>query len=128
MKSGMGNVWCEPEKQVQKAVLTTEDILYDAIDLDLLTPEMTSFYMEAKHNFPSNWYKYDPNLYIKGSKKLDEKDKVLFFLALMEYHVPPRREETHHDKCMRELVYYPRVGIGYRSMLHSAVYKNINSV
>ena len=123
----MGNELCKPEI-VHKEVITTEDILYEAVDLDLLTPEMTSFYMEAKSNFPTNWYKYNPNLYLQNHKKLCKRDKVLFFLALMEYHVPSRRKETRFDKCMRQIVYYPNVGIGYKSMLYAAVNKNINSI
>ena len=56
MRSGMGNELCKPEMVLPPEVITTEDILYEAVDLDLLTPEMTSFYMEAKSNFPTNWY------------------------------------------------------------------------
>lgn len=130
MRSGMGNVWCEPEKQVEarEPVVTTEDILYEAVDMDLLTPEMTGFYMEAKSNFPSNWYKYNPNLYLKDFQKFNKRDKVLFFLALMEYHIPSRRKDTQFDKCMRQIVYYPNVGLGYKQMLHAAVYKNIHHI
>ena len=125
----MGNVWCEPEKQVpEEPLLTTDDILYEACDLGLLRPEMLSFYMASSSNFPKNWYRYNPNLYLKPGQKLNKRDKVLFFLALMEYHVPSRRKESQFDKCMRELVYYPNVGVGYKSMLYAAVHKNINHI
>lgn len=123
----MGNVWCEPVKE-SEPILTTEDILYDAVDMSLLTPEMISFYMGSKSNFPKNWYKYNPNLYLKPTQKLNKRDEVLFFLALMEYHVPSRRKESQFDKCIRQIVYYPNVGIGYKSMLHAAVYKNIHHI
>jgi hypothetical protein len=126
----MGNEWCKPEVQIQKEgeVIETEDILYEAVDMSLLRPEMLSFYMESRSNFPKNWYKYNPNLYLKPEQKLNKKNMVLFFLALMEYHVPSRQKESQFDKCMRELIYYPNVGIGYKSMLHAAVYKNIQHI
>ncbi len=123
----MGNAWCEPVKDPEP-VITTEDILYEASDMDLLKPEMISFYMDLNSNFPYNWYMYNPNLYLRPEQKLNKRDKVLFFLALMEYHVPSKRKETQFDKCMRQIVYYPNLGIGYKSMLHAAVYKNINHI
>ncbi len=124
----MGNVWCEPVKDHPEPVLTTEDILYEACDLGLLRPEMISFYMESSNNFPQNWYMYNPNLYLRPDQKLNTQDSILFFLALMEYHTPPRRKETQFEKCMRQIVYYPNIGIGYKSMLYAAVYKNINHI
>jgi len=126
MSTWLWSWWCRPEEQEPEPVLETEDILYEAIDMSLLTPEMTSFYMDSKSNFPSNWYKYNPNLYI--NQKLNKRDKILFFLALMEYHIPPRRKERDFDKCMRQIMYYPNIGVGYKSMLHAAVYKNINNI
>lgn len=127
----MGSDWCKPDLQIlqeDEDVLETEDILYEACDLGLLRPEMISFYMASKSNFPQNWYRYNPNLYLEPSRQLSKRDTVFFFLALMEYHTPVGRKETQHDKCMRELVYYPNVGIGYRSMLNAAITKNINHI
>ena len=101
--------------------LTTERLLYEAIDYGLITDNNAAFYMSYKSCYPENWYDYNPNHYVRREQRLDFRDKLLFFLALMDYHITEDEDEIQK----RQMYYVPNKGLQYKHMLHAAVNKNI---
>lgn len=97
--------------------MTTEDVLYEAIDYNLITDNNAAFYMSYKSCYPENWYDYNPNHYIK----LSYRDTLLFFLALMDYHITDDEDEIQK----RRMIYRPNKGSQYKQMLHYVANKNV---
>ena len=101
--------------------LTTERLLYEAIDYGLITDNNAAFYMSYKSCYPENWYEYNPNHYVRREQRLSFRDKLRFFLALMDYHIT----SDPFEKCRRRILYLPDRGVEYKAMLNAAVNKNI---
>lgn len=118
-----GWLFKQPPKK-EAPVLTTERLLYDAIDYGLITDSDAAMYISHKMCYPTNWFTYNPNHYVRSEQRLNKKDKLRFFLALMDYHITIEPFEM----CLRRILYLPDRGVEYRSMLCAAVNKNIKLI
>jgi hypothetical protein len=111
-----------PKKEIP--ILTTERLLYEAIDYGLISDSDAAIYLSHKTCYPTNWFMYNPNHYVRREQRLGFRDKLRFFLALMDYHITIEPFE----KCLRRILYLPDRGVEYKAMLSAAVNKNIQYV
>lgn len=86
-------------------MLTTEDVLYEAIESGIIKDYEAAEYIKYEHCYPLNWSNYLPSHQVS----------IRFILALMRYHMS---DDTDPFKiCMRQILYLPKTGEQYKIML-----------
>jgi hypothetical protein len=89
-------------------MLTTEDVLYDAVEAGIIKDGEAAEYIRYAHCYPLNWSGYVP-------KTLSRLNSLRFILALMRYHMMDCTEPF--EICMRQIMYLPKTGEQYKIML-----------
>lgn len=89
-------------------MLTTEDVLYDALEAGIIRDEEAAEYIKYAHCYPLNWSNYVP-------RTLSPPNSIRFLLGLMRYHMMD--DDDPLEICMRQVMYMPKTGEQYKIML-----------
>jgi hypothetical protein len=94
-------------------MLTTEDVLYDAVEAGIIKDGEAAEYIRYAQCYPLNWVSYVPTA-------LSKLNSLRFLLGLMRYHMLD--DDDPFEVCMRQVMYLPKTGEQYKIML-----SNINA-